>query len=318
MFRVGGLVVELQYATGAKKGQPVTDYHTSSVVNSSGVINNSDLTFIIGKQRVIPNNYTLPDEFYGLVEVTVRFTDMRSGVTTPDDSFFILVSGHYSGGGNNSTSAFDYADPVHMATGNSAASQATANCIYTVRANTPNDQNQSANDFMTGLQSGVVNKLRIIILSGSFDMSAAALNVTDAGNGESVLCMIVAAYDDIILGRKGTGTTGTTIEVRGNRAALAAYYFGTWPFAGLTRSPSSLGDTKPFSINSGGAAATNFPVSYNNKMIVDGNSEKVNGIPVGGLYNVLLDKRYYGPEPVNPGDPPRKIGVNVSYPHLLH
>jgi len=315
IFRIGGLKVELQYATGSNKGEPVTDYHTSSVVSSTGEINNDELIFIIGKERVIPYEklppgYTLPDEFYGLIEVTVRFTDMRSGVSS-DDFFFILVSGHYSGGGNNSTIAFDYADPVYMITGNVSA-QSTSNCIYTVLANHSSDPNVAVNGFEKAVSEGVINKLRVVRLSGSFDMNNPALNVGANGTGESTLIMIVAINDDIILGRQSATGGGSRILVRGDRASLASFYFGTWPFAGLPRSPSSLEDTRSFSVSSAATYSAFSSLNYSNKMIVDGGAQ---GMDNGGLYKVLLDTRYYA---VNPSDPPRKKGVDVSYTTILH
>jgi len=315
VFRIDGLEVQLQYAEGASKGLPVTNYKDNTVVDSTGKITNANLTFIIGKNRVIPGTYILPDEFYGLVEVTVRFTDKYSAVSSVD-YFFILVSGHYTqvgGVGHNSTSAFDYAARAPLDAGSGAGG-----CISDIGydAGQP-DGWTGANNFMNAIQGtgsypAVVNNLRILRLTGSFNMSSAALELKDDTTSESLLCMIVADNDNVILGRKaqGNGGEGATILVRGNRAGLACYYFGTWPFDGLPRSPAILnnGATRPFSINPAGSATTAFLYSYTNKMMVDGNSTG----QTGGLYNVILDKRWYGP--LNA----KKIGVDVHYPELLH
>jgi len=285
VFDVVNLRVQLQH----EDGSPYTDHPLAS--DGSGIIddtvnaylNNSKLTYLIGGERVTPGS-TLKPEFYGLVEVVVRFTEPYSGISK-EDKFYILVSGRYSGAGNNSTDAFDYAN----------LSDITNNII------TVND----ANDFMSAMQeaayspaSTAVNRIRIVMLNASINISESSFNLNP---GNSSLIIIMAKIPNIRLGRGlSSGTLGNQIKFQGTRSGLAAFYFGKWPFAGLTGSPTTLNTTYHFSVNAAGTISTtnasSFPREYTNKMIVDSAAG-------GGIYNVDLD----GPE-----------GVTVYFSEDLH
>jgi len=287
IFRYDGIEVELRKSSDNTLITDTVNYP----VNASGILNPANLSYTIGTNPPMPlyNNYPLADEFYGLIKITVEYRHYND-VLSNAESFFILVSGNYSQPSGtvlypyNSTTQFDYANLTHMRT-----SGASTSCMVTV---------DDANGFGTAVQ-GLINSLRIILLtnrtSGSLplntiDIYEPAFNVN---KGDSALIMIMSTGSDMILGRRQrSGSNGTQIQIRGDRANLSAFYFGKWPFDGLWKSPPALnGTTNNYSLNAAGHATTSLPVEYGNKMIVDGNSFGGSG----GIYNVDI-----GPGVTNP------------------
>jgi len=329
-FRFDGLEVQLQKVVpnGASgDGEPYTTYTPATVFdNTAGgnpttaIIAPGNLTYIIGKEKVGSGN-SLADEFYGLVEVTVRFTDSNSGVSA-EDKFFILVSGHLTvAAGNpnnqhNSTDQYDYADLTTMGT-------------RLTQVGTVNN----ANDFMNAVQGAANNyskKITIIRLTGSFDMSDAALNLnanigSSTDVSDSTLIMIVATATGVTLGRQSSyNGGGTRINIRGARSGLAAFYFGKWPFDGLVDSPGVLNNsTEPFVVHAAGTVANaNRPIGpsaqYSNKMITDGTT--ADRTPAGGgIYNVDIDPKRYDTTPTSTTYPHiYESGVTIHFPNILH
>jgi len=290
VFRYDGLQVQLQNPNGTAI--------TTHPLAPGGIINNSALTFIIGK-KTVQNGYVLPDLFYGLIEVTVKFTDPNSAVSD-EDYFYILVSGHHTGLSSNDTILFDYASPTYLT---------DASIVNAYDSNSIN----SAVDY-----PAANNRLTIIRLTNpppptptptpyhGINIPEIAISLSPNPNSVSRLYIIVAGAQNIILGRQ---SSNSEIKVRGGRSGLAAFYFGPWLFDGLFRSPPSLNSnpatplvraTYPYAINTAGAATNAFPNSYDNKMITEG--DVVSSInPGGGIYNVIVGE-----------------GMDVHYPHQLH
>jgi len=338
VFRTNGLKVQLQNADDGSPYNSRNSYQDSSIFDVSGgntvansIIKTDNLTYIVGKKR-INNGDTLAPEFYGLIEVTVRFTDQDSGVSA-EDKFFILVSGCYATSGaniHNSTNRYDYAniqDIRGCVNDNNTSYQ-------TYIAPIPATQNEARNDFMNAVQNASgnnslrTNRIAIIRLTGSFDIADAALNLNaNVGNGisDATLIMIVATNTNgtVILGRQSGYNGGTRINIRGARSGLTAFYFGKWPFAGLIHSPDTLKDTKRFIVNAGGtvvsaAGGPDAAPLYNNKMLTDGaTAERVPG--GGGIYNVDIDPKRYDVTPGASTYPHQfETGVDIYRRNLLH
>jgi len=333
VFQVDGLLVQLQHAVenaGPGDGEPYIDFDPvpSNIfigpTYTNCYIKTEKLTYIIGRARKSPGTL-LADEFYGLVEVTVRFTDGGSGVSA-EDKFFILASGnlHVSttspvDNRHNSTDKYDYANIKNI-----RACLDSSSSYYIASIN-------SDNDFMTQVQrAGNTNHNRIAIirLTGSFDMSDAALNLNAniGGNGavsDSTLIMIMATGSNVILGRKASyNGGGTRINIRGARSGLAAFYFGKWPFTGLRNSPLGLAYTMPFVVHAGGSVAdvsgSNATRRFSNKMITDGTAAD-NSPAGGGIYNVDIDPKKYDTSLTGPPYPHTfESGVTIHSPTLLH
>jgi len=343
VFNTDGLKVQMQDGDGRPYLTNHYPYEDMGVFLSTNpgdpdycIIDPARLTYIVGRERINTGDLLDP-EFYGLVEVTVRFTDRSSGVPA-DDYFFILVSGTYyiATGSNihNSTNGYDYANiaDIRGAVGETGGDSATF--IAPISAN----PDQARNDFMGAVQNASgnnsirTNRIAIIRLTGSFDIAAAALNVNaniGSGISDSTLIMIVAtnASGVVTLGRLSAGGSfGERINIRGARSGLTAFYFGKWPFAGLIHSPAALANTKRFIVNPGGtvASAAGGPDAaplYNNKMITDGTTaDRTAGIG-GGIYNVDIDPKKYdlGPSGIGDGYPHNyESGVEVYRQNLLH
>jgi len=262
----------------------------SNLTDNDGIIYNNKLTFVIGENSASPG-YILPNEFYGFVEVTVKFYDPITNVTK-DDKFYVLVSGNYYATLNqqNSTYEFDYADPKYL----------NDNII-----NVPvNDSTQ----LQTAIKDGTIpdNQIRIIRLNGSVNLDwENALNVIA---GKSRLYVFVASVSGVTLGRGpkgGSSGLGEMISIQGDRSGLVGFFFGQWPFDGLERSPASLNSTRtnnstpppatvittlatyPFTINPSGRGSSF--AGYTNKMITDGRVFQLTQVG-GGIYNVDLGK----------------------------
>lgn len=291
-FRITGLVVKILKPDG-------TAYTDSdpNVNLATGVIANTALQFYIGNVRVPSttgvNGYALPNEFYGFVPVTVKYTQMTSGVSA-EDKFFILASSNYT-----YTAYFDYANPTDL---------------YT----TPRIINiQNAGDYTDAFNSGnpASNKITILRLMNSFNISTSRdVQLGAFNNGpRSVLIVFVAGASGITLGRGGFNGTGYTINFASDYSGLGALYFGKWPFEGLTHSPFAVGATYPFTVNTGNTG-TSTTRAYNNKWLTD----QVYAGSGGGIHKVDLDKRLYPPNGSSAGTPPTVPGVTITHEDLLH
>jgi len=277
----GGLIVEkFDKATNA----PVYDFDyppttapltiptppSGAPTGKTNVIPYNQLTFVIGGKDLpsnAPGNYDLPEEFYGLIEITVKHTN--SGNISATDKFYILASGNYThvktygGEPDYSTTAYDYANLTRL----NAAVDGLANDTKIVSAT--NDLNEYFN-------ADGVNRLQIVRLGGSFDIPGVTKN-TDAGQSRLYMFVSVAANDNLVLGRSGTQSAGTQLEFNGDNSGLTAFYFGKWPFDGLRNSPAALnGTTREFKINAGGTYANpnNIVINTSRKMLVDGAVKK--------------------------------------------
>jgi hypothetical protein len=254
IFRFGGIIVELQ----DKNGDPF--YPPGNPLND---IDQANLRYQIGGMYINEGS-RLPDNFYGLIEVTVIFTHPQNGIKA-EDKFFILVSSVLY-------STYDYANIDNIQTINN-----TAYGIYpTVINNTGQIQN-----LMNDINSSF-NRIVIVRLNGSVNLSSSYTiqcnKVLPNGPDQTRLLMFVstAANDNVVLGR---ASDGSRINISGTSSGLAAFYFGKWPFAGLTDSPPLLANTRNFTVN---ASATN-----SSKMITDNNITTTIG---GGIYNVKTGK----------------------------
>jgi len=297
-FFIDGLEVTMKEYGGSHLPIPRYPNNSGSITNSSGVFDNNWLTFIIGEKKVEPHKtipgvggapateitgYMIPDEFYGLVKVTVRFSDPYTNVSK-EDTFYILVSGnYYAPGAGNSTYLFDYADPNLISSN-----------ISTV---TGSDINTIDNNFNTAL-TNVNNQIRIIRLNVGFNKIFEKTTEVIAGN--SRLYIIVAGASGVTLGRgirNGVSTQGQVILIQGAASGQAGFYFGFWPFDGLESSPSSLNTsdghpTYPFTVNTVGMGASGNN-GYVNKFITDDRmyTDQYHKPGVGGgIYNVELGK----------------------------
>jgi len=285
VFRYTGLVVELLHASS-----PYDPIMTNTLA-PGGIIDNTALRFYIGKDRILPNhssgNYVLPNEFYGIIEIIVRFTDPKSNISA-DDKFYILASGDHE-----RTRWFDYANPADI-----------SSRIFDVPKVNNDPTTYNFVDIKNDIANGNKNRITIVRLTGSVTMNdTIQLNLdTHNNNGndkdklfdEATLIIFVASAQNITLGRGGNGTTGNRIEFTGQGSSLAGLYFGKWPFDGLARSPSILNSpaappppatptyaTYPFTINVVGphSGTANPPII--NKFITDSTGN-------GGMFNVIV------------------------------
>jgi len=279
---LGGLEVQKFTMTN----NPMNDF------SGSNIIPNGDLKFIIGGKEISPGT-ALPDEFYGLIPVTVKYTDPLSFISATDE-FLILASSNYA-----STIAFDYANLTDL---NAAVNNSSHPIV------------NSDNDFLNNLNGSAYNTIHIIRLGTSFDIPDITLQASPNGSTpRSRLYIFVATSNNIILGRGGSGATGNRIGLNGDNSGLVAFYFGRWPFDGLRNSPANLnGTTRKFTVNAGGSYTAPNTNTITRKMISDATTASVDG----GIYNVDLDEKKYQTS----AGPPAVFdsGIVVNFPHLLH
>jgi len=282
VFRYDGLEVELREAN-PPNNLITNDPHYASMMEDQnlGIISNSMLHFYIGKERVLPNYpsgsptiYVLPNEFYGLIEVTVRFTDTSTGIWA-EDVFYILASGNHQ-----RTYMFDYANHA---------------TIFSRVIDVPTGYDFSI--LQNNIQNAGNNVITIVRLTGNVNMTGFELNLPDNNRlfNRATLIMFVAGGQNagnqpFILGRGSyapiTTGTGPVIQFNENGSVLAALYFGKWPFDGLLRSPTKLNTsegypTYPFTIYTDRSITNDNNPLFNNKMITDSSKN-------GGIFNVKL------------------------------
>jgi hypothetical protein len=270
----------------------------------TNIIPYSNLTFSIGKQTLpsteaINGTWELPDEYYGLIEVTVKHT---SNGVTEEDYFYILASGRYnagvSGHAEYNTINFDYA----RLTGTTGLDSN----IFSV----PTPEN-FLDSYANG-SAGNANQIKVMLLTRCLDIPDTTMNVNA---GQSRLIMFVTAtttnttdgitYPNIRLGRGGSGDNAHRFGFQGDNTGLAVLYFGKWPFANLLGSPTSLNTAvENFSVNAGGSYLNMNAYTTQRKMIRDYNWD-------GGIYNVKVAK---GMMP----EPSKGIAGTISFFDLLH
>jgi len=289
-FSYTGLQVQLQDI----HGEPKTNDPRVQTPNS--IIPNTLLSFKIGGVSV-SSGYQLPDIFYGLIEVTVIYTDTQSYLSA-EDKFYILASSNYT-----TTMKFDYANLTTM---NSRIIDVNNTTQWQTLFNLTNN----------------LNHITIIRLGGSFNIAATTLQTSSVPNIDGGLFMIVASAPNVILGRGGSGYR---IDIASDNSGLVAFYFGKWPFDGLSGSPVLLNTTNalpdgphptyPFTVHAGGTTAD--PNVFSTKMITDQKTFQDNSVG-GGIYNVDLDEKLYDITPPLANVRTFVKGVNVIPENLLH
>jgi hypothetical protein len=260
-----------------------------------------ELDFIIGKAVVnatwnpAPPNppptgtpYSFDNMFFGIIEVTVRYTEPSNGLIMTD-TFYVLVSGMGYNLGN-------FGKVVHIYNGTTSAdptiqSWYTTNNTGIAPAITGTTPQEKLERLFTNPPYGISV---LVVLHESFDINDMNLNPTfPTANPAPTLFFFVAGSrrtatntvvddnttvingtTDIVMGRASKSTTGAApFVVQGNSViqnitnpagmnGLIAYYFGEWPFSGTV--PGVPATTYPFRVTTRGTYANINTTSLNN------------------------------------------------------
>jgi len=261
-FRHAGIIVQV---LNANSKEPM---EISGLTHNYGayiaIAYEDKLQFYIGGSRVPSSGYILPEEYYGLVEVTVKLTNPSKGITR-EDKFYILASSNYTqdrGGNDGDTSVLDFADPKTLA----------SNIVNVT----------TSNDFLNLMNP---QTLTIFRLMANVNIPQCAISLPNPVR-DAVLTIIVAGRQDLTLGRNGSTDQW---KFQNDGSGLAAFYFGLWPFDNLDRSPASLNTsagnrTYPFSVNPVGPYNSTSQIYFNKMLITEIDA---------GIHKVDLDEKLY-------------------------
>ena len=293
-----------------------------------------ELDFIIGKAVVnatwsapippSPNGtpYSFDNMFFGIIEVTVRYTEPSNGLIMTD-TFYVLVSGM----GYNLA---NFGKVVHIYNGTTSANAVIQSWYDTnnngiapaITGTTPEEKLER---LFTNPPYGMSV---LIVLHESFNINDMNLNPSFPSNspaptlfffiagprrnGAAVVdddTTVINGTTDVVIGRKSKTTTGAApYIVQGNSIiqqitnpagmnGLIAYYFGEWPFNGTVAGVPA--NTYSFRVNTRGTYANvgstiddtplgTPPNNYTNKMITDGFLWWSTPKGDGGIYNVKV------------------------------